>query len=141
MSDHDFEKQVNQKLEELKLRPSDTVWMEVEKNIRQHKRRRHFLWLWTAALFITLTTSGVVLYHYTSDTKITTEMAQAKPATLSNESTTVSPNSTNTNLLINKQQLYNQFREMHRQPRIMKPYSPYSQLKAINLVQYLLQHR
>src|SRR5690349_13360282 len=97
MSDHDFEKQVNQKLEELKLRPSDTVWMEVEKNIRQHKRRRHFLWLWTAALFITLTTSGVVLYHYTSDTKITTEMAQAKPAELSNEPASVSNNSTNTN--------------------------------------------
>jgi hypothetical protein len=97
MSDHDFEKQVNQKMEELKLRPSDTVWMEVEKNIRQHKRRRRFLWLWTAALFITLTTSGVVLYHYTSDTKITTEMAQAKPAALSNEPASVSHNSTNTN--------------------------------------------
>ena len=96
MSDHDFEKQVNQKLEELKLRPSDTVWMEVEKNIRQHKRRRRFLWLWTAAVFITLTTSGVVLYHYTSGTNKTTGMAQAKqPATLSNETTTVSPNSTN----------------------------------------------
>jgi hypothetical protein len=97
MSDHDFEKQVNQKLEELKLRPSDTVWMEVEKNIRQHKRRRRFLWLWTAALFITLTTSGVVLYHYTSDTRITTEMVQAKPAELSNEPASVSHNSTNTN--------------------------------------------
>jgi hypothetical protein len=97
MSDHDFEKQVNQKMGELKLRPSDTVWMEVEKNIRQHKRRRRFLWLWTAALFITLTTSGVVLYHYTSDTKITTEMAQAKPAELSNEPASVSHNSTNTN--------------------------------------------
>jgi hypothetical protein len=69
--------------------------MEVEKNIRQHKRRRRFLWLWTAALFITLTTSGVVLYHYTSDTKITTEMALSKPAALSNEPATVSPNSTN----------------------------------------------
>jgi cytoskeletal protein RodZ len=95
MSDHDFEKQVNQKLEELKLRPSDTVWMEVERNIRQHKRRRRFLWLWSAALLITLTTSGVVLYHYTSDTRKTTEMAQTKPAALSNEPTTVSPNSTN----------------------------------------------
>lgn len=96
MSDHDFEKQINQKLEELKLRPSDTVWMEVEKNIRQHKRHRRFLWLWTAALFITLTTSGVVLYHYTSDTNKTTEMAQAKqPAALSNEPATISPNSTN----------------------------------------------
>jgi hypothetical protein len=95
MSDHDFEKQVHQKLEELKLRPSDTVWMEVEKNIRQEKRRRRFLWLWTAALFITLTTSGVVLYYYTSGPDKTIEMAEATPATLSNETATVSPNSTN----------------------------------------------
>ena len=68
MSDHEFEKQVHQKLEELKLRPSDTVWMEVEKNIRQHKHRRRFLWLWSAALLVALTTSGVVLYHFTSET-------------------------------------------------------------------------
>src|ERR1044072_8865404 len=110
MSDHDFEKQVQQKLGELKLRPSDAVWMEVEKNIRDKKRRRRFLWLWSAALLVTLTTSGIILYHYNTRRTITIgeSTAQTTPGTLppsansiSNSNTnsttnTVSPNSTNT---------------------------------------------
>lgn len=99
MSDHDFEKQVQQKLGELKLRPSDAVWMEVEKNIRDKKRRR-FIWLWSAALLVSLTTSGVVLYHYTTRTTAkTVEMAKVTPATStnsSNQTNTELPNSTNT---------------------------------------------
>ena len=93
MSDHEFEKQVHQKLEELKLRPSDTVWMEVERNIRQHKRRRRFLWLWSAALLIALTTSGIVLYRYNnSENRHTREMA---PGTTAGSSTSW-PSSTTT---------------------------------------------
>lgn len=64
MSDHEFEKQVQHKMSELKLRPSDTVWMEVEKNIRHNKRRRRFWGLWAAALFICLSSSGYILYRY-----------------------------------------------------------------------------
>jgi cytoskeletal protein RodZ len=102
MSDHEFEKQVHQKLEELKLRPSDTVWMEVEKSIRQRKRRRRFLWLWSAALMVSLTTSGIVLYHYyTNQSGNTLEMAQGTtvPASSSSNPTnnTISPNSTSDN--------------------------------------------
>lgn len=53
MSDHDFEKQVKIRLEQLKLRPSDAVWTEVEKNIRRDKhRRRMILWLPIALLML-----------------------------------------------------------------------------------------
>lgn len=107
MSDHEFEKQVHQKLQELKLRPSESVWMEVEKNIRQHKRRRRFLWLWSAALLVALTTSGVVLYNYTSDSRHTPEMANStlesfSPSASSSSSSnqtnkTVAPDSATTN--------------------------------------------
>ncbi|OQP61486.1 hypothetical protein A3860_31660 [Niastella vici] len=90
MSDHEFEKQVHQKLEELKLRPSDTVWMEVEKNIRQDKRRRRFLWLWIPGIFIFLTTSAYLLYRYTNNQPAT--IAQAVPV-LSNQ--TIAESSTN----------------------------------------------
>jgi hypothetical protein len=93
MSDHEFEKQVNQKLEELKLRPSDTVWMEVEKKIRQDKRRRRFLWLWVPSLFIFLATSGYILYHYTLNTNNTqAPVAKAVPASLSNKTITETSN-------------------------------------------------
>jgi cytoskeletal protein RodZ len=102
MSDHEFEKQVQQKLGELKLRPSDAVWMEVEKNIRDKKRRRRFLWFWSAALLVALTTSGLVLYHYTGRSEKTVAAGNTTPAasastSSSNQKTnTVSPNSTNT---------------------------------------------
>ncbi|THU35907.1 hypothetical protein FAM09_21180 [Niastella caeni] len=85
MSDHEFEKQVHQKLEELKLRPSDTVWMEVQKKISQDKRRRRFLWLWLPMLFICLTTSGYILYRFTWNTENTSNIAKAVPASISNE--------------------------------------------------------
>lgn len=103
MSDHEFEKQVQQKLGELKLRPSDAVWMEVEKSIRDKKRRRRFLWLWSAALLVSLTTSGVVLYHYINRSERTVAIANTTPASTTTSTsssnhgtTTVSPNSTNT---------------------------------------------
>lgn len=83
MSDHEFEKQVQQKLGELKLRPSDTVWMEVEKSI-QHKRRRRFPWLWMAALVTGVSIGGYLLYHYTAQTNNIAEVAKATPAALSN---------------------------------------------------------
>src|ERR1044072_9415939 len=102
MSANDLETQVQQKLGELKLRPSDAVWMEVEKSIRDKKRRRGFFWLWSAALLVALTTSGVVLYNYTTRTTAKTlKMAQATPAASTNSSNqtthTELPNSTNTN--------------------------------------------
>jgi hypothetical protein len=42
---NDFEKQVQQKMDELQLRPSAEVWEEVEKRIRKEKKRRWFI-LW-----------------------------------------------------------------------------------------------
>ena len=43
MSDHNFEKQVQQKLDELKIPPADSVWSSVEAQIRKDKRRRRGL--------------------------------------------------------------------------------------------------
>lgn len=40
---NEFEKQVKQKMEELKLVPSDPVWQKVEKQIRQKREKRRFL--------------------------------------------------------------------------------------------------
>lgn len=95
MSDHDFEKQVHQKLEELKLRPSDTVWMEVEKNIRKDNRRRRFLWLWVPMLFICLSTSAYILYRLTMNEEKTAGLAQVVPTSASNTHTTETLNATN----------------------------------------------
>src|SRR5262245_49223524 len=61
MSDHEFEKQVQRKMDEFKLRPSSAVWTAVEQNIRQHKRRRFGFW-WPLAL-VFLSVSVYVLYN------------------------------------------------------------------------------
>lgn len=45
MSDHNFEKQVQQKLDELKIPPADNVWSSIEVRIRKDKRRRRGLLL------------------------------------------------------------------------------------------------
>src|SRR6476659_1890733 len=43
---NEFEKQVQQKMEELKLVPSDPVWQKVEMQIQKKKdRRRMILWI------------------------------------------------------------------------------------------------
>jgi Outer membrane protein beta-barrel domain len=50
---NEFEKQVQQKLEELKLVPSEPVWQKVEMQIRQKKdRRRLVFWLPLSALIL-----------------------------------------------------------------------------------------
>ena len=46
MSDLDFEKQVRQKLNDLKLTPSAEAWVNIENKLRAHNNRRTpFLWL------------------------------------------------------------------------------------------------
>ena len=46
MPGNEFEKQVQQKMDELKFVPSAAVWQEVEKQIKERKKRRlPFLWL------------------------------------------------------------------------------------------------
>ena len=40
---NEFEKQVQQKMEELKLVPSTPVWENVEKQIRKKRERKRFL--------------------------------------------------------------------------------------------------
>lgn len=52
MSDHNFEKQIRQKLDELKVPPAGTVWSSVEAQIRKDKRRRRGLILFPVLLLL-----------------------------------------------------------------------------------------
>ena len=45
MHDHNFEKQVHQKMEELHLTPSYAVWERVEEKLHKKKRRRFLFWI------------------------------------------------------------------------------------------------
>jgi hypothetical protein len=61
MSDHDFEKKVQQKMDDLRLRPSDAVWAEVDRNLRRDKRRRRIV-LWLPLMGILLTAGGYFIF-------------------------------------------------------------------------------
>jgi hypothetical protein len=63
---NDFEKQVQQKMDELQLRPSAEVWEEVEKRIRKEKKRRIIFWL---PLLLLLVAGGAGIYFLAIDKK------------------------------------------------------------------------
>jgi hypothetical protein len=58
---NNFEKQVQQRLDELQLRPTPAVWNEVEKQIRKDKKRRRVIIFWW--LLPALLTGGAITYY------------------------------------------------------------------------------
>jgi hypothetical protein len=61
MPANEFEKQVQQKLEELQIRPTTSVWSEVESQLRKEKKRRRIVLFWWL-LPVLLATSGGAYY-------------------------------------------------------------------------------
>ena len=77
MADHQFEKKLSQQMADFKLKPSAEVWQQVERQIKEDKRRRRwFFILPLAALFL-----GGMLYALWPSESI-----------VKNESTTISEN-------------------------------------------------
>jgi Outer membrane protein beta-barrel domain len=62
MSGNDFENKVQQEMDGLRLRPSDTVWEKVEARIRRDKKRRRMLILWPM-LLVGLSLFGYIGYR------------------------------------------------------------------------------
>ena len=52
MQENEFEKQVKQKMDEFRLRPSEPVWLEIRKKLQRKRRRRMLLFLPLAALLL-----------------------------------------------------------------------------------------
>src|SRR5687767_10293687 len=78
---NEFEKQVQQKLDELQLRPSPAVWTDVEKQIRKEKKRRRVIVFWWL-LPLLLTGAGAIYYYSqvnSSDSTISTRLPADQP--------------------------------------------------------------
>lgn len=67
MPANDFEKKVQQRIDELKLTPSPEVWQEVEYRIRKEKKKRRVLF-WLPFLFLVLS-GGIVTIVLTGKKK------------------------------------------------------------------------
>lgn len=61
MHDHEFERQVHQKMEGLHLEPSDALWERVEGQLHKKKRRRILFWI--PLLLAGLFTGGYILQY------------------------------------------------------------------------------
>jgi hypothetical protein len=61
MSDHEFERQVQQKMDELKFSPSANVWKGIELDLDKDRKRRRGLFWWPAALLVLL--AGGYLFY------------------------------------------------------------------------------
>jgi hypothetical protein len=62
MSGHDFEKQVRQKLNDLKMTPSTAAWENIENSLRERKRRP-VAFYWVPLLLIGLATGGYFILN------------------------------------------------------------------------------
>lgn len=81
---HDkFEKEVQNKMEELRLTPSAPVWEKIEMEIRpENKRRRVFFWLFFGLL---LTGAGTALFYWLKQTPSLPETTAQTPASTPQE--------------------------------------------------------
>ncbi len=61
MSDHEFEKQVRQKLDDLKITPSSATWENIEETVRKRRRRAPLVWL--PILLLGIAAGGYVIYN------------------------------------------------------------------------------
>ncbi len=94
---NEFEKQVQQKMDELKLAPSPEVWSEVEKQIRKDKKRRRIIFWWMIPLLLV---GGGAIYMVTGsgDKTSVAQKENSSPSaatnTISNEVATTPGNET-----------------------------------------------
>ena len=83
MPENEFEKQVQQKMNELKFVPSDAAWERVEKQIASKKKRRRAL-LWLPLLLLLL--GGTAGYYYMNQKTAQNEHdLAAKPTPVNDE--------------------------------------------------------
>ncbi|MBI2730095.1 MAG: PorT family protein [Sphingobacteriales bacterium] len=72
MPANDFEKRAEQLLDDVKIRPSDRVWVEVEKRIREKKRRR---WILIIPLLAGLVAGGIFIVEKSLNGKQESQVA------------------------------------------------------------------
>ncbi len=93
MQNSEFEKNVQQKMEELKLAPADAVWQKVEAELPKEKKRR---WIVFLLLFAGLAAGSLIFMNQykDEDKKLVTDNIAAKKNVLQSS---VAPNSIDSN--------------------------------------------
>ena len=84
MQNSEFEKKMQQKMEELKLSPADNVWDKIEAGLPPEKKPRR--WMIFILLFAGLTTGALILWNhfYTAKSQAEEDLSIAKKTVLQN---------------------------------------------------------
>src|SRR5262245_5483465 len=90
MRENEFEKRVQQQLEEFRLRPSGAVWEKVEEGIRKKKKRRVVFFIFLLAGLSLLGYSGYFLLNQPKH-PLTEEKSTPSNNTVTKENTAVEP--------------------------------------------------
>lgn len=108
MHNNEFERKVQQHMEEFRLPPSDAVWLNVQDGIRKEKRRR--LWKYVpAAAALLLLVPGYLLFVHTPNPALKASQAQTTTNVNSEKTSQASANpSTITKSHLNDSNLYTQ---------------------------------
>lgn len=85
MQENKFEKQVQQSMEGLQLKPSDAVWQNVASAISQKKRKKSFFWIFSSLFFLLI--AGIMGWNYFMNEQVNTTAA-VKRIDTSHQSTT-----------------------------------------------------
>lgn len=89
---NDFEKQVQQKMDELKFAPSAEVWTEVEKRIRKERKRRVIFWWLIPGLL--LGGAAIYLLNNKGEEKIIAKQEQVQSKQKEENSNLIQPPTT-----------------------------------------------
>lgn len=98
---NEFEKQVQQKLEELQLQPSGEVWEEVEKRIQKEKKRRRVIFWWLFPLLLLGGGAALYVFNDKEERLTVTEQNANPPATENNDNDSGTKDNSNNNELNN----------------------------------------
>jgi len=136
MPENEFEKQVQQKMNELKFVPSEAAWERVEKQIANKKKRRRAL-LWLPLLLLLL--GGTAGYYYMNQKTAQNEHdLAAKPAPVNDEKKRLATENEKTGTKTNNkdalvQESTNVDRIPHNSPSSKKLIAPWEKSNPTNL--------
>lgn len=85
MPENEFDKQVKSMMDDLKLRPSESVWPDVEKRIRENRRRRR-------AFIIFPLLAGIILLGYAGTQYFLSKSENPRPGVNSTNETSTTEN-------------------------------------------------
>jgi hypothetical protein len=96
MRENEFERKVQQQMEELRIRPSDETWERVEKELREKKKRRGAVLFFIMAGLLLLGYSGYTFLSTSSNQPVARNEVKKSPVETVQPSINTPANTTNT---------------------------------------------